>query len=295
MRVAVVTDSTADLTDEEVRTSAVTVVPLQIGFGDETLLDRVEIAPTEFYRRLRESNVPPTTSQPPPLAFFKVFSALLTDYDAVVGAFISRKLSGTIGAAEAARGMVAASGGAKAALIDLIDSGTTSYALGQAVLAGARAAAAGAGPAEVRTRIVDAVHRSWAYIAVDSLESLRRGGRIGGAAALVGSLLQIKPILTVRDGVVCVEDKVRTFRRALDVLAEKAGREAVGEGGAPQVSVVHTDAREHADALAERLTVLAPQVAWHIRDMGPTLGVHLGAGHAGVVYMNEPQKERDKP
>ena len=290
MRVAVVTDSTADLTVEEAERLGVAMVPLQIGFGDETLLDRVEITPAAFYRRLREGGVLPTTSQPSPTAFADVFSDLLTRHDAIVGAFISRKLSGTIGAAEMARKMVMESGAAKDGVIELIDSRTASYGLGQVIVAAARVAARGGGAAEVGETVRRIMARSRAYIAVDSLESLRRGGRIGGAAALLGSLLQIKPILTVKDGLVSVEEKVRTFQRALDVLAQRAAREATpgDDGGAPQVSVVHTAAPEHAAALAERLTRVAPHVEWQVRDMGPTLGVHLGAGQAGVVYIGQP-------
>ncbi len=290
MRVALVTDSTADLTIEEARRLGVAMVPLQIGFGDETLLDRAELTPAEFYRRLAGGGVLPTTSQPSPTAFADVFSDLLTSHDAIVGAFISRKLSGTVAAAETARKMVMDSGAAMDGAIELIDSGTTSYALGQVVAAAARVASRGGGQAEVVETLRRLMARSHAYIAVDSLDSLRRGGRIGGAAALLGSLLQIKPILTVKDGLVSVEEKVRTFQRALDVLAQRAGREATAldEAGTPQVAVVHTAAPEHAATLAQLLTRVAPRVEWHVRDMGPTLGVHLGAGHAGVVYIGPP-------
>ena len=279
MRVAIVTDSTADLTAAEAAEHGISVVPLQVIFGERAYTDGVDLSAGEFYRLLASSPVPPTTSQPAAGAFRDVFERLLAAHDAVVGVFISGKLSGTFAAAAAAREMVAGD-------VTLVDSGTASYALGLIALHAAAAAAGGAAPAEVCARIGRVKERVREYILVNSLEHLRRGGRIGGAAALLGSLLQIKPVITIRDGAVDVYAKVRTEKRAAESLLARLEEDARGCGRV-EAAVIHTGAQAAAAAMAERVRAALPRADVRVRELGAVIGAHVGAGNTGLVYFAE--------
>lgn len=273
--VRVVTDSACDLSDELADRYGIDVVPLTIRFGDEELLDRRDLSPAEFWRRCKESPELPETAAPPPGAFAGAFeNAASEGADAVVCLTLSAGVSATHQAALA--GAEALEGRFPVVVID-----TRSLTMGQGLIciAAAELAATGATLDAVATHARDVIGRTRVLGLVDTLDHLQRGGRIGGAAALLGSLLSIKPVIEVRGGVVEQESRQRTRSRALDYLAAKTAadapldRLAVCNGAAPDI-----------DAVVGRLRNVAVAHELVVTDLGPVVGTHSGPGSIGVCY-----------
>jgi len=275
--VAVVTDSTADLPADLVRSRGVTVVPLTVTLEGKEYLDGVDITADEFYTRLHGANGPvATTSQPAPARFQEVYRQLLQDHDEVISLHISEKLSGTYAAA--VQGAELAGAGDR---VRVVDSAMVSMPLGLMVLA-ATEVAAGGSAGEVVERLEALRREVTVFFMVSTLEYLRRGGRIGGARALLGSMLDIKPILELREGVIEPLERVRTYPRAVATLADHAA-EAAGGWGDAVVFIAHADKTEVAAGLAESLT---PQLrsAPIVTDVGPVIGCHSGPGAIGIAF-----------
>lgn len=279
-KVAVVTDSTAYIPDALVKAHNLTVTPQVLIWGEETFRDGVDIQPSEFYRRLEHAKVMPTTSQVAVVDMKAAFEKLLESGYDVLGVFISSKLSGTMQSAIQAREMLPKA----AAKIALVDSLSTSMAMGFQALAAARAAEAGASLVECQRLAEEAIKHTGVFFVVDTLEFLRRGGRIGGAQALVGSALNIKPVLTLVDGKIETADKVRTKGKALDrmvdlIVSSVAGRTPV------RLATLHANAeaegRKALEAAAERL---AP-VEKALSSVSPVIGTHAGPGTVGLAFM----------
>ena len=241
-RVAIVTDSTADLPPPLVKARAITVVPLTLHFEGRSLLDGVDIRPSEFYRKLPNVTTHPTTSQPAPGKFAEAYGRLLTDHDEVVSIHISEKLSGTYASALQGAEMT------DAKRVRVIDSQLASMSLGLLTLAATEMTAQGADAESVAQRITAMREQVQTYFSVATLEFLRRGGRIGRASALLGSVLQVKPVLCIRDGLVTPLERVRTFDRALNRVVELT-RE-VDHGHGICVIVGHADAEADAERVA---------------------------------------------
>lgn len=271
-RVAIVTDSTADLPPALTAARSVTVVPLTLHFEGRSLLDGVDISPAEFYRKLPSANTHPTTSQPSPGRFAEVYSALLDNHDAVVSVHISEKLSGTVASARQAAEMTDAS------RVHVIDSEVVSMSLGLLTLVAAALAAQDFDAAAIENRIVAMRPQVQTYFSVATLEFLRRGGRIGRASALLGSVLQVKPVLCIRDGLVTPLERVRTFDRALNRVIELT--RAVDTGKGVCLIVGHADSQADAERIARELEPIADTLM--IQPLGPVVGAHAGPGVVGV-------------
>ncbi len=270
--VAVVTDSTADLPPDLARRCGITTVPLTLNFDGRSYLDGVEITPAEFYARLPETIQHPTTSQPSPGRFADVYKGLLKQSRTVVSLHISSKLSGTYAAA--VQGAEMADGGR----IQVVDTGVVSMALGLLALVAAKVAGRG-GQVEEVMEAVDGVRPGLrTYFSIGTLEFLRRGGRIGRANALLGSVLQVKPVLAITGGEVAPLERVRTFDRALRRVAELAREADTGQGICAIVG--HSAAPESADRLAAELKATARMLM--IQPLGPVVGAHAGPGTVGV-------------
>ena len=280
-QVHIVTDSTADLPAGLVEAEGldVTSVPLNVHFGNETFKDKIDLTNDEFFRRLATSPVLPKTSQPSVGEFEAAYRRLATDGAPICSIHVSARLSGTHQSATMAAGAVAAEG----ATIQVVDSLNASLGLGFLVLAAARLARDGASLAE----IVEQVERMTPHIhlvfALDTLEYLQRGGRIGRAQALVGSLLSIKPILRLDEGQVVPLRRERTRARAIDALVAIAGDlERVTTLG-----VIHSGAPADAAALVARLATAArpPMETSAIvtSEFGPVVGTHTGPSALGFV------------
>lgn len=272
-RVAVVTDSTADLSSELVARHGVTVVPLTVTLDGHSYLDGVDISAAEFYRKLQATSSHPTTSQPSVGQFKEAYERLLESHREVVSIHISAKLSGTLGSAQQAARMIGDE------RVQVVDSTFASMPLAALVLVAATRAERDGDASEV----IGDVHRVRealrCFFAVSTLEYLRRGGRIGSAAALLGSVLQIKPILALEDGQVVPLERVRTLERAQYRLVELS--QSVDRTGGLCVVIGHTAAEPAARALAERLDGIAESLI--VQPMGPVVGAHTGPGTVGVA------------
>jgi DegV family protein with EDD domain len=274
MAVRVVTDSAADLTDELAAELGVTVVPLTIRFGQDEYVDRRDLTPQEFYDKMAASPTLPETAAPSPGAFEAAFRAALDGgADAVVCINISSGLSATMQSAQnAARSLEGAD-------IRVLDSRTITSGLGSIVEAAARAAAGGASADEVVAVVDDLVGRTRVYGTLDTLENLKKGGRIGNAQALLGSLLSIKPIIDISTGVVEEAGKARTRQKALRAVADKVA--AAGE--IEHLSVMHGQAPD-VDDLVAMLAEVHPRDQIRVGEIGATIGVHGGPRVVGVSF-----------
>lgn len=268
MSTAVVTDSTADLPAALTEARSISVVPLTVMIEGQTYLDGVEISAAEFYSR----NASATTSQPSPAAFAETYRRLLEDHEEVVSLHISARLSGTYSAAVQGAEMV------EPGRVRVVDTGLVSMPLGLATLVAAEMAAAGE-PAEAVERKVGEVSRAASvYFVVATLENLRRGGRIGSAAALVGSVLQVKPVLTIREGEVAPMERVRTQERAIARLVELVRSADRGSGICAIVG--HAAAGGQAERIAEAIEPVCDSLL--VQPLGPVVGAHAGPGTVGV-------------
>jgi DegV family protein with EDD domain len=274
MTVKVITDSTSDLPQDLADSLGIELVPANIHFGNETFKDGVDLSPDDFYERLTHGDTFPRTSQPSPGELVQVYERLGKDADAIVSLHISSKLSGTYNSA------VQGSQEADAACpIEVIDSQQGTMALGMAAIAAARVANDGGSAGEVAAMARDAASRSVCSALLDTLEYLQKGGRIGKAGAMLGSLLKIKPIIIIRDGEVQQFAKERTLNRALARL-EQAAREL-----APieELSVMYSTERDDAVRVAGNLRDLLPEGKEPIiTRIGPAIGAHAGPGAIGV-------------
>lgn len=278
MPVRVVTDSTSDLPHDIVERYGITVVPLTVFFGEEALLDGVDIDPNSFYERLVSSSDLPRTSQPSAEMFRQVYERLGEETNEIVSIHLSSKLSGTLNSASVARDQVAHGG----LHIELIDSYTVSLGLGLVVREAAAAAHAGASLEEVVAVARRAMDRVAVVVVVDTLEYLRRGGRIGRASSFLGSVLSIKPIVSVEDGEVVPVERVRTRRRAEERIFELA----TADGRARALFAACTGNPEEAEAFAGRLRAVLPHTDVRPAMIGPTVGVYLGGNALGVAILH---------
>ncbi|KAF0208480.1 MAG: DegV family protein [Actinomycetota bacterium] len=279
MSVSIVTDSTSYLPQEDREKYNITVVPLSVILDGVTYVEGTPFA-EGFFAALAASKAFPTSSQPSISDFVDAFTAPVARGDEVVGVFLSSEMSGTYSTALLARDMVLAEH--PGAVIEIVDSRSNCMELGYAVLAAAEAVAGGADAAGAADAAKRMVARTRFLFVPDTLEYLRRGGRMGGAQALLGTLLQIRPILTVADGRTQVFAKVRTKRKALTEMVAAFSRdiEAKGFGG---VAVHHiVDEAEGAELAA--LVEAVVSVPVRIIPIGPTIGMHVGPGTAALVY-----------
>jgi DegV family protein with EDD domain len=270
--VAIVTDSTADLPPDVVLHRALSVVPLTVRLDGHDYLDGVDISAADFYSKLQSSSGQATTSQPSPASFAECYSQLLTEHDAVVSIHISAALSGTLGAAQQGAALV------DPGRVHVIDSGLVSMPLGLMVLAASTLAQAGGSAAEIRTTLDGLSQATRVYFMVGTLEYLRRGGRIGRASALLGSVLQVKPVLTIADGLVTPLERVRTEERAMARVVELA--RAADQGKGVCAIVGHAAAESQAERIAAGLEDLCESLLIH--PLGPVVGAHAGPGTVGV-------------
>jgi DegV family protein with EDD domain len=272
LSVAVVTDSTADLPPELATSRSITVVPLTLNFDGQSLLDGVDIKPEDFYRRLPGATTHPTTSQPSPGRFAEAYSALLAEYDNVISIHISEKLSGTYASALQAAELT------DPKRVRVVDSQLASMSLGLIALTASAMASKGADVEAIESKVLNMRRHVQTYFSVATLEFLRRGGRIGRAGALLGSVLQVKPVLCIRDGQVTPLERVRTFERALNRIVELT-RE-VDRGHGVCVIVGHADAQADAERIGRELEPIAETLM--IQPLGPVVGAHAGPGVVGV-------------
>lgn len=273
-RVAVVTDSTSDLIPEAVASRDIVVVPLNIHFGDEVYRDQVDISTDEFMAKMAVSTKLPTTSQPSVGAFEAVFRAAAETHSEVICPVLSSKLSGTWQSAS-----IAARNVAREIHVEVVDTLTTSYALGFHALRAADFAAEGRSAEDIASLLSSELDRYHVIFFVETLEHLRRGGRIGKAAQLVGSLLQLRPLLRVEEGQVVPHERTRTRGKAIDALATFARTTDSVE----ELAVMYNTTPDDARKLADRMAMLTPERDVIVAQLGPVISTHLGPDVLGMI------------
>lgn len=277
-KVAIVTDSVSTVPVEIAKEYNIHIAPQVLIWNGDTYLDGIDIHPAEFYTRLKTAKVMPTTSQATPGAFADIFKTLLDGGYEILAVTVSSKLSGTIGSVEQARDQF------PGAPIEIFDSCSAAMAQGFQVLAAARAAAQGASLAECKAVAEQARQNSGILFAVDTLEFLHRGGRIGGASRLLGTALNIKPILEICEGKVEPVERVRTRSKSLQRLVELAADHVNGHKNV-RLSTLHANAPQEAQQLY-RMTQDCFEASEHLfTEVSPVIGTHTGPGTVGLAYM----------
>jgi len=279
LAVKVITDSTADIPPDLVEELGIRVVPLTVIFSEGAYKEGVEIDHETFYRRLQEEKGIPTTSAPSVGDFLEAYKEVLQETDEVVSIHISSKLSATYNNACQAANILKEQG----ARIEVVDSFNVSMGMGFTVVAAARAAKAGATLEQVLAIARRCIDRVRLLVMLDTLEYLRRGGRIGRARALLGSILQIKPILRMQEGELHPEARVRTRSQALERMLQLI----LASPRIKEMGVGYTTDREEAELLLERMKESIPHAYTYLIRIGPVVGTHAGPGAIGVGCLED--------
>jgi DegV family protein with EDD domain len=281
-KIAIVTDSTAYLPQELITKHNIIVVPQILIWGEETLRDGIDIKSQEFYTRLQKAKVMPTTSQVPITTMQSIFTDLIDKGFDVIGVFISSKLSGTMQSAMQAKEMMGSAG----EKVTAIDSKASAMALGFQALAVARAVEAGMGLKDCIALAHEVHKHTGVFFAVDTLEFLHRGGRIGGAQRFFGSALGLKPILGLNDGRIDGVERIRTKRKAHERLVELVDEQVKGKSNI-RVACFHANAEEDAKALLAKAQEKTNAMESILTELSPVVGNHTGPGTVGLAFMTE--------
>lgn len=277
-KIAILTDSTAYLSDAQIQEYGIEVIPLNVIWEGSSYLDNVDISAEEFYTRLKTSKELPTTSQPSVGAFKEYFDRIAPNVDGIAAVLLSDKLSGTIASAKAAKDEM------DGFPIEIVDTKTTTAGLALVVLEAAKAAKEGKDLASVAARAKEVGEKTKTMFVVDTLEFLHKGGRIGGAKRFVGSLLSVKPILQLLDGSVDTLDSVRTKSKALKALLEYARTDIESQTGKVFFGVFHGLAEEEGKKIADQVNAEFSPEALLFTGLSPVIGVHTGPGTIGIAY-----------
>ncbi len=280
MTIKIVTDSLSDITGDLIEELGISVVPVYVRFGDEVFRDRIEMTTDEFYHRLVHGDVWPTTTQPTPADFKDVYQKLAREADEILVVTLSSKLSGTYQSAVQARSMVEGN-----CRIEVIDSQQVVMGLGLIVISAVKALKAGANFDELINLVHSAMKRVHPIMSFDTLKYLAKGGRIGKAQSLLGSMLSIKPILTLKDGEVHPLTRVRSRAAGVDYLVNfVAGFDSIEE-----LAVEHATTPGEADDLVQRLGAHYPNHIYQ-STVSPVIGTYVGP-HVLSVSVLEAEKK----
>ena len=278
MGVKIITDSTSDIPESIVSELDIEVVPLNIHIGQDNFKHGIDIGTDEFYTKLLNGSQLPKTSQPSPGEFLDVYNKFLDQSDAIVSIHVTSKLSGTYNSAIQAKSELETT-----KPIEVVDSATVSMALGLIVIRAAKIAKNGGTLDQVLKEIEDCLSKSEVLVVLDTLEYLEKGGRIGKARALIGSILSLKPILTVADGIVDTFGKARTFTKAMNSLEEAI------KGFTPvtDVSVFYSTDKDISDDMLDRLSGIVEPDRLVVSRIGPTVGTYAGPKAIAVAVIKE--------
>ena len=277
-KVAIVTDSTTYIPEEILGQYQIWVAPQVVIWGGKEYLDNIDMTPKEFYTRLQVDPEMPKTSQVPIAQMEKIFTELDSQGYDILAMLISAKLSGTMNSAEQAKKNL------PGATIEIVDSNSTVMALGFQVLQVAKAAGEGASLADCRSLAEKARQHTGILFAVDTLEFLHRGGRIGGGARFIGTALNLKPILEVKDGAIEAVERVRTRKKSLNRLVELV-EERVGGKQPIRLATLHANAAEEARELLKDASARLSAEESVFSEVSPAVGAHTGPGTIGLAFM----------
>jgi len=278
-KVKVLTDSTAYLPQNFIDQYQITVIPLVLIWEEEMYRDGVDITPEEFYTRLATSESLPSTSQPPVMSFYQAFEKMVDQGHNVIAILISSQISGTVDTAMQAKQKLSKG------KIEIIDSESSGMAMGLQILEVARAASQGASLAECTSIAAKAKKHSDVIFAVDTLEFLHRGGRIGGAKRFLGSMLNIKPILEMKDGRIEAVEQVRTQQRATSRLIQLM-KHRVNEEKPLRIAVMHSKAPKRARMLLDRVEREFQTEQSILAELSPVIGTHVGPGTLALAWIH---------
>ena len=282
MTVKIITDSVSDITSDVADELGITVVPLTVLFGRETFLDRVTISPEDFFHRLTQGDIWPTTTQPSPGNFADIYDNLADETAEIMVITLSSKLSGTYQSAMAAKELTK-----KKCRVEVIDSLTVAMGLGLVVIATAKEARKGVNLDELINYTRRALRRSHFIAYFDTVTYLAKGGRIGKAGSLLGAMLSIKPILTVDEGEMAQKTRVRSLGAGMDYLYNFAN------GFSPNIeelAVEYTTTPDEADRLIERLSAIYPKERIYRSTVSPVLGTYGGPGAMAITVLESEKK-----
>ncbi|MBM7602103.1 DegV family protein with EDD domain [Metabacillus crassostreae] len=277
--IRIVTDSTIDISNDILDSHNVIVVPLCITIENNTYTDGVDLMPDEFIKMMKESKELPKSSQPPSGQFLEVYEELSKDGSSIISIHMTKGMSGTVQSAQGAAQMTDAD-------VTVIDSMYISKALSYQVLEAAKMAQNGSTKQEILDRIEDIRKHTSLFVAVDTLDNLVKGGRIGRGKAMIGSLLNIKPIASLQDGVYTPVAKVRSQSQAIKYLAKQFA-EAVKGKTVKAVGIAHADAYEYASNLKKAIHDIYPNCTVDISFTTPVISTHTGPGAVGFMFMAE--------
>lgn len=277
-KVAIVTDSSPYIPEEIIAQNGIHVVPLTVIWGEEDFYDGVDITPVQFYQRLENAKVMPSTSQPSVADFEVLFRSLHEEGYDILSILISEDLSGTVSSATQAKKML------PDANIEIINSRTLAMALGFLVLAAARAAKQGASLGECKRLVENYLDKVGVVFVLDTLEFLHRGGRIGAAKRFMGTLLNVKPVLAIDDGLVVPLDSVRTQKKALERIVELIEEKTSGHKNI-RLATLHANNPETAQFVLDEALKRIPAVEQVFSEVSPVLGTHAGPGAVGLAYI----------
>lgn len=278
MPVKIVTDSVADIPAEVIKELGISVIPVLLRFGEETYRDGIDITTDEFYEKLVNSKVKPSTSVPSMDIFARTYAKLAEETDEILVIMLSSKLSGIYNAALQSAELVEGE-----SRIEIIDSGCAVMAQGFVVIRAAQAALAGASLDEILEIVRRDLPRAEIRAAFDTLEYLKRGGRIGRAAALMGSMLKVNPVITLKDGVVEPAGRARSRAKAIDILYDFAA----GYSHIEEMAVEGAACPEDVDNLVERLGAIFPKERIYRSRTTPVIGAHTGPGLILVAVLGD--------
>jgi len=279
-KIVVATDSSAYLPAEVIGELPIVVIPLWLMWDEESYQDGIDIHPAEFYKRLKDSKTLPTSSQPSAQEFGNLFKIVIQDSDAIVNVLVSAQISGTIASAQAAM--------AEQSEMDirLVDSNLSAMGLGLCVLAAGRAAVAGKSVDEVVATATEMSQKVHLLFVVDTLEYLFKGGRISGGKRLLGTALNIKPILHFEDGKIKPLSQARTKRKALAQLLEIV-EERLGGKQMYEAAIMDVNTPDEGDAMAEMVRERFNPSMLHRSGVSPVVGTHVGPGTVGIAFYAE--------
>jgi DegV family protein with EDD domain len=275
MTVRIVTDSTADLPSQLAEELGISVVPVYVRFGEEVYRDRVDISEDKFYQRLEKTTVHPSTVQPGPQDFLEVYRKLSPKADGIVSIHISSKLSGTYNSALMAKDMLDTK-----CPVEVVDTQWVTMGLGLIVIVAATMAKKGESIDKIVKEVKKTIPKIHLLCLFDTLKYLLLGGRIGKAKALLGSILSVKPMITLKDGEIVPAGQVRTRAKGIDKLLE-FGQNAKN---IQDLAVVHSTTPDEAQNLAKQLGPTFDRKRIRIARVGPALGVHAGPGTLIVAF-----------
>ncbi|PLR98890.1 DegV family protein [Bacillus sp. T33-2] len=278
-KIKIVTDSTVDLNDEIINKHGIKVVPLSISMNGETYLDRVEISPAEFMEKMKASEELPKSSQPPAGEFLKIYDELADEGFDVLSIHMTGGMSGTVRSAESAAAMTKAN-------VTVVDSRFISKALAFQVVEAAEMAAQGKSMAEIVERLNEIREQTRLFVVVDTLENLVKGGRIGKGRALIGSLLNIKPIASLEGGEYTPVSKARSHSQVVKYLSKQFTEDVKGKT-VKGIGLVHAKGYELAAKLKESILETAEHCKIDIEDTTPIISTHTGEGAIGFMYYFE--------